>query len=202
MPGRGENNRVVYSQILNFMNSAEKSLLIETPFLVFDRDDATYPDLVKRGISVDLLTNSLASIDSQSVVSLLYARADKVIESGAKIYLYDATSPAGAIFPNPKAAQATWGIHAKSIVLDDDTSIIGTFNMDPRSENVNAEMMIACRGNKDLALALRADIQKTLNQSVAWNGSDDSAKYINSTRMQRLMVHLLHPCGELFDFWL
>ena len=44
------------------------------------------------------------------------------------------------------------------MVLDDDGFIIGTYNLDPRSANINKEMALLCIGNKELTKAVSDNI--------------------------------------------
>jgi len=41
-----------------------------------------------------------------------------------------------------------FGIHAKSMVIDGKTTVIGTFNLDPRSANLNTECITVIRSQK------------------------------------------------------
>jgi putative cardiolipin synthase len=59
--------------------------------------------------------------------------------------------------------KAKWGTHSKTHVYDDDTIMIGTFNIDQRSNFYNSEMSIFCRGNRDLALDVQQSIRGRMN---------------------------------------
>ena len=41
-----------------------------------------------------------------------------------------------------------FGLHAKSMVIDNKTTVIGTFNLDPRSANLNTECFVIVNSNK------------------------------------------------------
>ena len=43
---------------------------------------------------------------------------------------------------------ATFGLHAKSMVIDGKTTVIGTFNFDPRSANLNTECIVIIHSEK------------------------------------------------------
>ena len=38
-----------------------------------------------------------------------------------------------------------FGLHAKSMVIDNKTTVIGTFNLDPRSANLNTECIVVVK---------------------------------------------------------
>ena len=41
-----------------------------------------------------------------------------------------------------------FGLHAKSMVIDGKTTVIGTFNLDPRSANLNTECIVIVDSDK------------------------------------------------------
>ena len=45
-----------------------------------------------------------------------------------------------------------FGLHAKSMVIDDDITVIGTFNVDPRSANLNTESITNPKTKRKLKL--------------------------------------------------
>ena len=70
----------------------------------------------------------------------------------------------------PSKMQADVGLHAKSMLIDDETSVIGTFNMDPRSANLNTESIVIIRDtdiNQDMALYFARE----MNSKNAWEAS-------------------------------
>jgi putative cardiolipin synthase len=106
-----------------------ESVLIETPYLVPTKELLTdLGALRKKGVSrIEMITNSSASNDDL-LVSIGYEAAKrKLLELGIDLWEYKG--------PNT--------IHAKSAVLDDKLALIGSFNMDPRSQHLNTETAVA-----------------------------------------------------------
>jgi putative cardiolipin synthase len=106
-----------------------RSVLIETPYLVPTKellDDLE--KLRKRGVEkIEMITNSSSSNDDL-LVSIGYEAAKKrLLHLGVDLWEYNG--------PNT--------IHAKSAVLDDKLALIGSFNMDPRSQRLNTETAVA-----------------------------------------------------------
>jgi putative cardiolipin synthase len=60
-----------------------------------------------------------------------------------------------------------FGLHAKSMVIDQKIAIIGTFNLDPRSANLNTECM-AVIYNGDVATRLQQAMQIDMLSENAW----------------------------------
>ena len=54
---------------------------------------------------------------------------------------------------------------------------IGTYNVDPRSANLNSELMVVCRGNRELAAAVQASIDARIAQSRAIVGPAGAGGY-------------------------
>jgi phosphatidylserine/phosphatidylglycerophosphate/cardiolipin synthase-like enzyme len=53
-------------------------------------------------------------------------------------------------------------LHQKSMVVDDDISFIGSYNLDPRSVNINTEVGLFVR-DRDFAAIVRADIERDID---------------------------------------
>ena len=61
--------------------------------------------------------------------------------------------------------KARWGIHAKTYVVDSKTSVVSTFNMDPRSKNLNTELALICHNNEALAGEILSNIDWRMKNS-------------------------------------
>jgi cardiolipin synthase C len=122
---------------------ARHSVLIETPYLVPTEEFVADLDtLRKRGVTnIEILTNSSAANDDL-FVSVGYEAAKKqLLAMGVDLWEYRG--------PNT--------IHAKSAVLDDQLALIGSFNMDPRSQHLNTETAVAIP-DRETARQLRVGI--------------------------------------------
>ncbi len=123
-------------------DSARYSVLLISPYFIpGDRGTRYLSRIARRGITVKVLTNSLASNDEPAVYSS-YARYRRpLLESG--VQLYELQPAAGA--PQTASTHGTSSgvsLHAKAIVVDDRQVFIGSLNMDERSRLLNTEMGI------------------------------------------------------------
>lgn len=100
---------------LNMISCAKKYIWITTPYLILDSDTVTALKLAARsGVDVRIITPHIP--DKKYVFEVTRANYPVLIDSGVKIYEF------------------TEGfVHAKSIICDDDTAIVGTMNFDFRS---------------------------------------------------------------------
>ncbi len=123
--------------------NARHSVLVETPYLVPTQNLVTdLQALRKRGVSkIEMITNSSASNDDLLVSIGYEAAKKKLLQLGVDLWEYRG--------PNT--------IHAKSAVLDDQLALIGSFNMDPRSQQLNTETAVAIP-DAETARQLRRDI--------------------------------------------
>jgi putative cardiolipin synthase len=107
------------------------SVLLETPYLVPTKE--LYEDirlLKARGVKrIEIVTNSLASNDS-ALVQLGYETSKKkLMRLGVELWEYNGPDT----------------LHAKSAVLDDRLALVGSFNIDPRSQHLNSETAVVIR---------------------------------------------------------
>lgn len=118
---------VVFYELTELMQQAQKRVLIHTPYIVcnnymYSRLQAvaqTVPDTRILYNSVENGDNFVASSD------YLYNKQD-VMGIGAALYEYNGGT----------------SYHGKSVVIDDDISIIGSYNFDMRSTYVDTELML------------------------------------------------------------
>jgi putative cardiolipin synthase len=158
------------------------SVLIETPYLVPTTDFVT--DLVtlrKRGVSkIEILTNSSTTNDDLFVSIGYEAAKKKLLSMGVDLWEYRGPDT----------------IHAKSAVLDDELALIGSFNMDPRSQHLNTETAVAVP-DRETARQLRQAIYVTRKNCdhitpEHLTGSDVS-KLSFAQRTRRSFLTLLLP---------
>lgn len=108
------------------LQGAACSIVIETPYLVPSK---ALIDLLEKklaeGVYVLIITNSLRSIDGvlPHAGYLKYRR--RLIRAGIDMREFKGPAP----------------LHAKSIVVDRRTVLVGSYNVDPRSQNLNTEVM-------------------------------------------------------------
>jgi cardiolipin synthase C len=91
-----------------------------------------------------------------------------------------------------------FGLHAKSLVIDERLGVIGTHNFDPRGENYNTEAALAIE-DPTFARALAASIERDTAPANAWMiARRDKARYFSGLEYTLAKVTEYLP---LFDFW-
>ncbi len=116
----------------------DTELLVESPYFVpRDRGIARMAELHERGVRLRVLTNSLASNDVLAAHAGYADRRRQVLESGAE--LYELRADAGVIKKRIAFFGAKAALHAKVVVFDRQDVFIGSYNLDPRSADINTE---------------------------------------------------------------
>ena len=118
--------------------------LIQSAYLILeDSGKDELVTLVERGVKVRFATNSMASNNHLSAFVAYRKQREKMLNSGAELYESrpDAKSER-ALFTAEELAEhnTQFGLHAKTMVFDRKVVFVGSFNLDPRSVDLNTEM--------------------------------------------------------------
>ncbi|MFP6806812.1 MAG: phospholipase D family protein [Pseudomonadales bacterium] len=121
------------------MLSAEKEIILITPYYVpGDTGVELVRKIVKSGVKMTIITNSLAS-NNHVPVHGAYSRYRKaVIKAGAQIYEARATS--ARVLSEDGEGPDNLTLHTKVFLIDNRYIFVGSVNLDPRSIEINAEM--------------------------------------------------------------
>jgi putative cardiolipin synthase len=205
-PNHGEASRNVFNAIVEELSHATREVVVESPYFVIKSGGyAVLEDLHKRGVAVRVVTNSLASTDASYAVGALYPWLGSLADTGLTLSAYGG-KPLPAQSTGLGGGNPRWGLHAKRGVIDGETTLLGTYNIDPRSANLNSELMVVCRGQKELAAEVLASIaaREAASVRVIERGKivQRSGLLGESPLKQRLRFLLEMPIANLFDFLL
>jgi len=131
--------------LIALIKRAKHSIDIQTPYLITTAlSQALFKAAVNRGVKVRILTNSLASTDNVEAFSAYQSSRKKLLKAGVRIFEFkpDAAERNRMMtdeLHTTLETQPIFGLHAKSMVIDGKITVIGTFNLDPRSANLNTE---------------------------------------------------------------
>ncbi len=131
--------------LINLVKNARKSIVIQSPYLISTKlGRSLFNEASDRGVKVKILTNSLASTDNLEAFSGYQRDRDELLEIGVEIFEFkpDAESRFKVMTGDLQDSlqhKPIFGLHAKCMVVDEKITVIGTFNLDPRSANLNTE---------------------------------------------------------------
>ena len=160
VPGKNNGNTFLggsglsTQRLISLVQNAKKSVTIQTPYLVTtDISRNLFKALVDNGVDVKILTNSLASNDNLEAFSGYQRDRKALLKTGVKIYEFKPDAQIrqkimSDVMEGQLQEMPIFGLHAKSMVIDDDITVIGTFNLDPRSANLNTESIIIIPSQK------------------------------------------------------
>ena len=142
-----DNIRVGETVYMDAIHRAQKSLYIFTPYLILDDDmRAALCQAALRGVDVRIVTPSIP--DKKLVFRMTRANYGILMRAGVKIYEY-----------------APGFIHAKSVLCDEQTAVVGTINFDYRSLYFHFENAVCFSGCKAVE-DLKRDCQETFAVST------------------------------------
>ena len=209
--------------LLNLMAQAKKDLLIVSPYFVpGERMMKQFADIRQRGVRVRVLTNSLASNDAPAA-HVGYARyRDALLGMGIELYEMRAEQPGtvrslgslggsignlgtGSLGSGAGGSRAS--LHAKLVVIDDRLLVVGSMNLDLRSQLQNSEVAIVVRNRAisheatrliEPALASGAYHVELESGRLVWRGPQNSGLKDSTTEPDaslalRLLLGLFGP---------
>jgi putative cardiolipin synthase len=126
-------------RIVADITSARRDALVITPYFVpGDGGTAALVALAGRGTSVGIITNSLAANDVAAVHAGYAAHRVDLLAAGVRLHeLRARRDPAARV---AKFGSGGASLHTKAYVLDGRRGFVGSFNLDPRSADLNTEM--------------------------------------------------------------
>jgi len=177
LKGLGKSTRA----LIQLVEEAKESVVIQTPYLVTTSlSQGLFKRAIKRGVSVKIITNSLASTDNYPAFAGYQADRERLVKLGIELYETKPDAPAWATLMTSelserlKAVDAlpSMGLHAKSMVIDQQTLMVGTFNLDPRSAHLNTECVVIAEQPK-LAQEMLKKMNQEMSPDNAWRVTRD-----------------------------
>ncbi len=182
--------------LARLVGDARVSIVIQSPYLVMsDNALALFKAAVTRGVKVRILTNSLASTDNLQAFSGYRNQRKKLLEMGLDIHEYKPDPANRQVLMsrvNSPATPPVFALHAKTLVVDEEIAYIGTFNLDPRSENLNTEVGVVVH-HPALAKQVQALIETDMLPENSWNAADEPDQYVPLTKRGQVRLWQLLP---------
>lgn len=191
--GSGDSTRALAALIKN----AKKSILIQSPYLVLsDRAFELFRAAIKRGVKIIISTNSLASTDNLSAYSGYEKQREEILKAGITVYEY---MPYPSVqkqllerYHRLKKNKPVFALHAKTMIIDAEVLYIGTYNLDPRSENLNTEVGIVVL-NKELSSRVIKEIEVDMAKENSWKAQDNPNQHASFFKRFKLFFYKLLP---------
>lgn len=145
-------------------SARHKALLISPYFVPGSQGVVVLANAVRRhGAHVGVVTNSLVANDVLAVHSGYSKYRERLLLAGVHLYETRAdVATDSSLFGSSGAS-----LHTKAYLVDDRRGFIGSFNMDPRSINLNTEMGVLF-DDPELAGALRDEYLALSSQELSY----------------------------------
>jgi phosphatidylserine/phosphatidylglycerophosphate/cardiolipin synthase-like enzyme len=204
-----DEEETIANDLSALIRSAQQECIIISPYFVPGKKGiALLRELVRRGVHIRILTNSLASTDSPLAhIGYSHYRLD-LLRLGVE--LSEVRPKLGLTrkrFHPFKSSYAS--LHAKAVVIDQNTVFIGSLNMDARSARTNSELGLVLRSTEiarqvtSLLDDISADGSYRLRlhdhgKHIEWVSGPPGSEQVwhrdpEATLLQRLTVDLLAP---------
>lgn len=173
------------------MKEANNSVLIQTPYAVMNTPMyQTMKEVSKNVETVDMLLNSVAVGDNICASSDYLFHREKIRKTGVHVYEF----------------QGKHSMHNKSVVIDHDLSIIGSFNFDMRSAYLDTETMLVIHG-EEFAASLTKEIRRMQEESilVLEDGTYDPTSTVEPATLKgkkKLLYYVTPYVFQLFRYLL
>lgn len=156
-PGVAENLQQLIAE-------ASRDVVIDSPYLVPTVGLwKALRDAHSRGVRVRILTNSLSTTDNLWPQAAYAAIKKRLVREGVELWEY----------AGPES------LHAKAAVFDSRTAVVGSYNLDPRSQRLNTELAVVVE-DSTFASGLHDDLEAQLKN--AWRIDADGMPIGETTR--------------------
>lgn len=113
----------IHTSVVKLLRDARESVDIENAYFIMDPIiKKEIERVIKRGVKVRIFTNSDKSVDEALVSMPVMHSARDAVTMGAKVYLRNGTT-----------------LHSKYMIVDKKITMVGSFNLHPRSLRFDAE---------------------------------------------------------------
>ncbi|MFQ2261301.1 phospholipase D family protein [Aeromonas dhakensis] len=168
-PGKGLVSRPTTARLLwRKLADNQGTLRLVTPYLILTRGlRRRLRQQRQAGVTIDILTNSLASTDVPLVYGAYRRHRPWLIRQGIALSELEGTS---------------LSLHAKLILVGEEEALLGSFNLDPRSLLLNTELVLhlACP-------ALCAELQQWL---TTWQQRSSHSVAAPPSTLRRLLARV------------
>lgn len=190
------------AQLRGLLGTPTQNLSIVSSYFVPTKDGVhTLIKLAQQGVKVRILTNSFNATDVSAVHAGYAQWRVPLLQAGIEIYELKATASKEDRENKLWRArsQSSTSLHAKAFAVDDHSVFIGSYNVDPRSANINTEMGVVIE-DEELALKLHTAISDDLlNQAYKVVLTDQGRLQWQTLEESQMVYHDKEPHIDFID---
>lgn len=165
-------------RLIDLVKTAKHSITIQTPYLITtELSQNLFKELIDNGVEIKILTNSIASNDNFDAFNGYQRVRKSLLEIGVEIYEFKPDAQIRRKVMSEEMyrkldTMPIFTLHAKSMVIDDKITVIATFNLDPRSANLNTES-ITIIPSTEIAKQVKTGMLIEMQPENAWHTTLD-----------------------------
>ncbi|MFL6653404.1 MAG: phospholipase D-like domain-containing protein [Sulfurifustis sp.] len=123
-------NDVIGQALARLAQTSRRYILIQSPYLVLSKEAVDLlAEVGARGVSIDILTNSPLSSDNAWSQAFFLEQWPELLARVPNLRIF--------------VAGHTRTLHTKLAIFDEQVTLVGTYNLDPISMEINSEIMAA-----------------------------------------------------------
>lgn len=155
--------------IYQYNLQTKKQLTIISPYFIpSEKMIASLQSILDKGVKIQVLTNSLASIDVTAAFTGYERYRHQLLSMGIELFEFRAEPENHTTYSTSTVNVDYISLHAKSIIYDDDAVYIGSLNLDPRSENLNTEIGLFIK-NSELVKSVYRVFMEDIRLGKYWH---------------------------------
>jgi cardiolipin synthase C len=204
-----DQEETIANDLSALIGTASQELIIISPYFVPGSDGiALLRSLIRRGVHIRILTNSLAATDSPLVhIGYSHYRVE-LLHLGVE--LSEVRPKLGTTRPRFHPFRSGYAsLHAKAVVIDEKTVFIGSLNMDARSARINSELGLVIRSSEIArqVTSVLDDLSEDGSYKLEFEDHSNHLEWLSglpgaqqiwhrdpeATRLQRFVLKLLTP---------
>jgi putative cardiolipin synthase len=200
--------RQLRKEIAMWISKVDQEIILDSPYFLNDKNSREVLDnLLTNEKKVTILTNSLASTDAVYVSTVFSEEVKKYTPNkNFNAYIYRGTFSGESELYSDSVRNSNWGTHSKTILFNDNAFMVGTFNVDNRSNFYNSEMAIFCQGSPELAKDVENSIRTRMKMSHHLNAlgkPDDGTKLLEGNSvLKKIEYYILKVPSSIMEFLL
>lgn len=167
-----DNRTHISAQISGDLKNVSSDLIVISPYFIPSQEMMKrLRALREKGIEVTIVTNSLASTDVFAVYSGYRWYIEDLVQMGANLYELKPKSFNKLIKSKKWIRSHRTSLHTKMMIIDQDELVVGSANIDPRSDKLNTELLLVISSEKlvkEKRTALKKILRKENFYRLSW----------------------------------
>ena len=187
--------------LADLVRRARTRIVIQSPYVVIsDEAGALLKEALERGVRVRISTNSLASTDNLQAFSGYRNQREALVAMGLEVFEF---KPSPEVMRDlmrqsapARSKSPVFAIHAKSMVVDSKVAFIGTYNFDPRSQNLNTEVGVVVH-NAPFAGTVERAIESDMRPGNSWSAAERPDRHATAAKRAQVRAWQKTPIKPL-----